>query len=318
MVGKWSEFSNFREDLSLMQSILFENASLKWIDLENPTKEELEELGRVYQFNRFTLADNLEPGHLPKFESDVLISFLLVRFYGKDKHQHQNIVREFSHKIGVYFNENIVLTIHQKPTNLLVQAKEACLVKNRDHQKINSKLLLYYILRQTLLSYQLPGEKMMEKIDAFETIVFSDKSNKITLKKIFQLKREASSCKKILSLMDDVIKELTIFQKNPSQFQDLRESSQKYLHFYSQILDDIQNLIAIFMSLSNQKTNDIMKLLTIFSAFFLPLTFVVGVYGMNFDYMPELAYKYGYPICLIAMIAIVIFIYFWFKKKQIL
>ncbi len=301
-----------------MQTIVFENQQLKWIDLENPSREELEEFSKIYQFNKFTLADNLEPGHLPKFEFEDNISFLLVRFYGKEKHHYANIVREFSHKVGIYFNDHTILTIHQKSTSILTEARDLCISRNRDQQKITTKNLLYFIIKLSLTSYQTPSELMMEKIDNFENIVFSDKSDKLTLKEIFQLKREASSCKKILNMMNDAINELSIFHKKSSQIQDLKELNTKILHLYAQILEDIQNMITIYMSVSNQKTNDIMKLLTIFSAFFLPLTFIVGVYGMNFDFMPELKYKFGYPICLAAMVIIVFFIYLWFKRKRIL
>ena len=72
------------------------------------------------------------------------------------------------------------------------------------------------------------------------------------------------------------------------------------------------------MTFTAQKSNDVMKLLTIFSAFFLPLTFIVGVYGMNFHNMPELKLEYGYFIALFVMFAIAILIYIWFKRKRIL
>ncbi len=90
----------------------------------------------------------------------------------------------------------------------------------------------------------------------------------------------------------------------------------KILHLHTQILDDVHNFLTVYLSLNSQKSNEIMQTLTVFSAFFLPLTFLAGIYGMNFDYMPELNHKLGYPICLLIMLIIVIFIYFWFKKKK--
>jgi len=72
-----------------------------------------------------------------------------------------------------------------------------------------------------------------------------------------------------------------------------------------------------YLSVTAKKSNDVMKLLTIFSVFFLPLTFLVGVYGMNFDFMPELRWKYGYLFVWIMMVIISLVIYIWFKKRKI-
>ncbi len=70
------------------------------------------------------------------------------------------------------------------------------------------------------------------------------------------------------------------------------------------------------MSLASQKTNEVMRVLTVFSVFFMPLTFIVGVYGMNFEFMPELKYPFAYWIVWAAMILITIGVFFWFRKKR--
>ena len=87
---------------------------------------------------------------------------------------------------------------------------------------------------------------------------------------------------------------------------------------YDEVLENANNLVNSYHSVNSQKSNDVMKLLTIFSAFFLPLTFVAGIYGMNFVNMPELTWQAGYFIILGIMIIIAIVIYLWFKRKNIL
>jgi magnesium transporter len=73
-----------------------------------------------------------------------------------------------------------------------------------------------------------------------------------------------------------------------------------------------------YLSISEQRNNEVVRLLTIFSAFFLPLTFIVGVYGMNFDFMPELKWKYGYLFAIGFMSIVSLVIYIWFRRKKIL
>ncbi len=70
------------------------------------------------------------------------------------------------------------------------------------------------------------------------------------------------------------------------------------------------------MSLSSQRTNEVMRILTLFSVFFMPLTFIVGIYGMNFEFMPELKQRWGYPAVLILMALVAVAIYRWFKRKR--
>jgi magnesium transporter len=86
--------------------------------------------------------------------------------------------------------------------------------------------------------------------------------------------------------------------------------------FYEQLTEDALNLVSMYMSISANKSNEVMKVLTIFSAYFLPLTFIVGVYGMNFEFMPELEWTFGYPLVIGLMVLVFILIYSWFRRKK--
>jgi len=87
---------------------------------------------------------------------------------------------------------------------------------------------------------------------------------------------------------------------------------------YDEVLENSQSLLNTYISVNAQKNNDVMRLLTIFSAFFLPLTFVAGIYGMNFENMPELKWQSGYFLTIGLMLLIAIIIYVWFKKNKII
>ena len=117
----------------------------------------------------------------------------------------------------------------------------------------------------------------------------------------------------------------TTMYKDPSDIEviakglainDPKVITTKELSLYSQILEDVNNLMGLYMSFSAQKTNEVMKVLTVFSVFFMPLTFIVGIYGMNFEFMPELKWTFGYPLVLMLMIVVATGIYLWFRKKN--
>jgi magnesium transporter len=108
----------------------------------------------------------------------------------------------------------------------------------------------------------------------------------------------------------------SIQAKDKIALNDMRDMHVQLLSVYAQNLEDVNNLLHFYMSISSQKTNEVMRILTVFSAFFLPLTFLVGVYGMNFKYMSELDYIHGYKLTWLFMILITIFIFQWFWRKK--
>lgn len=295
--------------------IIFENQTIKWINLLKPSIEELKHIAIEYNFQELTINDSLELGHLPKFESDEKISFLLVRFFNQEKKTNKNSIREFSNKISIYFGKEFIITVQQKENNIIENVIKNYLNKNSGI-KITQNKILYYIISQCLKSFEEPANKMDEKIDILEKLIFNNNLDKLKLHSLYYLKREATACKKILTYNLDALNDYRARYLKSSSLQDLIENNTKMIHLHSQIVEDAQNLLSIYLSLNSQKSNDIMKTLTIFSAFFLPLTFIVGIYGMNFKFMPELNYEWSYPLCLLIMFLIVIVIFFWFKRKK--
>jgi magnesium transporter len=98
-------------------------------------------------------------------------------------------------------------------------------------------------------------------------------------------------------------------------FQGLRENIERNLFYTEDVLENVTGLLNLHLSLAAQKTNEVMRVLTVFSIFFLPLNFLAGVYGMNFDYMPELRHIHGYHYVLASMSIISLVIFIWVYKR---
>ena len=98
--------------------------------------------------------------------------------------------------------------------------------------------------------------------------------------------------------------------------QDLKEKVDSLFFYSDQLVEDTNNLLNLHISLSSQRTNEVMRLLTLFSVFFLPLNFIASIYGMNFQHMPELGWTLGYPLVLVIMLSVALGIYLWFRKKR--
>jgi magnesium transporter len=299
-----------------MQSILFKNECFTWYNLENPSEKEVQQYLNTFSLTTYTVQDAIEVGHLPKFEHQENFDFVLIRFFGKEERSFTNIIREFSHKIGIFIGENFIITIHQKEVPFW-DAILSEIENDKNKAQMVPRKLFYKIVHKTLQTYLPPSIKIAEQIEIYEQSLFTtERQLKLNLKRLYQLKRQSSTCSKLLILSRDVLNEYRVYAKSVASFKDLQELNTKLLHLHSQNTDDLQNLFTLTISVSDQRANEIMKVLTVFSAFFLPLTFITGFYGMNFEFLPGLKDPFGFYSMLAVMFAIVIVIFLWFKRKK--
>jgi magnesium transporter len=146
--------------------------------------------------------------------------------------------------------------------------------------------------------------------------LFDVKRDNPPLQEIHVLKRRVNLIKRLLwQSMGVTHKMKPPFERNAPLFQDASENAESY-HFYAdELLEEVNNLLSIHLSMASHRTNEVMRVLTVFSAFFLPLTFIVGIYGMNFVAMPELRSRFGYPAVLLVMLAVSSGIFIWFRRR---
>jgi magnesium transporter len=293
----------------------WDNDHIQWIDITNPTQEELKEYSKKYNLDYHTLADCLEPAHLPKKENLQEFVFMILRVYDHKGKKFPSTIQEMSNKIAIFYNEAIILTIHRVQAAIIDEIKSKYLDPRiiKETSEIVTKIMWYVIK-----SYENPATSLSEEIDTMEKQVFVSKRPKITLEQLYYLKNSCRLNKRIITMTKEIIQQHTTTENDASALQDVKDLIQKLSLSFDETHDDSANLSIVYLSIVSMKTNDVMKLLTIFSVFFMPLTFIVGIYGMNFDIMPELRWKYGYPVVLLAMLIICIVIFVWFKRKKII
>lgn len=296
-------------------SILFKDEHLVWYDFLNPSDEDMESISKHFQLNYNTVLDSIEPGHLPKIETHDDKHFIICRFYSKSNETFLNSVREFTNKIAIFYDEKQLITIHQSEADFLHTIQERYL---QNKTILNSNEIVTKILWFSAYTFLDPIFKVSERINSIESSLFSNKLKNIDLNKVYELKRESSTLKRVILVFQEMLAGYTSTENDKTFIQDVKEMLQKLVSLSDQNLEDNHNIVNTYLSLSSKKTNDVMQLLTVFSAFFLPLTFIVGWYGMNFKYMPELNQKYAYPLVLVVCVLVVIIIFVWFRKRKIL
>ena len=280
-----------------------------WLDLENPILVELTEIIKPYGLNPHLIQDLVQVGHLPKLEKVGEFTFLLLRAFSAKTNGKLTTIPELSNKIGFFFTDEILITVHQKPFHFLDEVS--------GHFE-NPESLILKIIGKMLETYEAPANWLSEEMDHFESAVFLGRKKRFSVEELYFAKAKARACKKVLHLTQTLLLHLTVQQSNEVQLQDLKESVSSLILQFEDFLDEANSLLNIYLSSISQKTYEVVKLLTVFSAFFLPLTFLVGVYGMNFKFMPELNWEYGYYLTWGIMISISIVIFIWFKLRKII
>ena len=285
-----------------------------WIDITDPSPAELKEYSKEYDLDYYSLADCLEPAHLPKKETLLHFTFIILRVYDETA-KNPTSIQQMSHKIAIFYNEKVVLTVHRVHAAIMEEIRSKYLETGviREPAEIVTKMM-YYAVK----SYEPVAISLSEKIDRMEKQVFVGRQTRVTLEHLYYLKNNCRLNRRIISLTKDVIMQHATSERDAGALQDVKDLLQKLSLSFDETHDDAANLSTIYLSIVSLKTNDVMKLLTIFSVFFMPLTFIVGIYGMNFEYMPELSWKLGYPLVLLVMLLISVVIFWWFKRRKIL
>jgi magnesium transporter len=292
-----------------------------WVDVVHPTPEELAEVARRYTLHPTSVEDSLEPEHLPKYERIGNTTFIIVRAMDAAAAADCSSVHEMTRKVAIFYGSDFLVTIHRSEqpflTALMEEYRSATPPDgSAERRKSFLPRLLIDLINGAITTYEKPLTAAETAIDAFEATVFGEHEFTELLRRIYLEKRRVTQIRRMLShTLDAVQKLVPASEPTAPIYQDLRENAES-MHFYAdELLEDVNNLLSIQLALASHRTNEVVRVLTVFSVFFLPLTFIVGVYGMNFEFMPELKEWWGYPAVLAGMGVVTLSIYLWFRRR---
>lgn len=287
--------------------------TFEWKDVYNPDQSELEELALAHQLPIAAVIDCMQSEHLPKYEAFEEYHFIIVRFYDTACDANSDTIQKLTRKVALFYNNHFLLSIHRSESAFIKKVAD----KYAHNKHVQHPFdLVCKLVKNALETFETPIEKMEVEIDFYESKVFLRKKVTNLLRHLYLVKRKSSVFKKLNSISGKVIENMQQSHKRNTFYEDLKDY---HLHLETDTDDlheNIHQLLNIYISLASQKTNEVMRILTVFSAFFLPLTFIAGVYGMNFHWMPELHQKYGYPAVIILMALVTLIIFQWFKRKN--
>jgi len=281
--------------------------SFTWIDIEKANKKELEVIASKYNLNYFLIKDALDIGHLPKYEQLHQHDFFIFRAYTSNVRLNIDEIGEMSNKIAFFIFDDKLITIHRAHFPFL----------NLEEEKdIKISEFFLKIVGCMIDSFKTPT--ISDKITEIEKTIFLKDYRAVLIEELYYIKTQSRILKKIISITEATILKSQDKYKISYIYQDIQDTLLNLLTVNEESVDNSTHLMNTYLSLSDQKNNEVVRLLTIFSVFFLPLNFIAGVYGMNFSFMPELSWKLGYAFALCLMAIVVIVIYLWFRRKRIL
>lgn len=297
-----------------MIQILASKADLgfDWVDLSAPTNEEIRQVAEQYALHEASIKDCMQPDHLPKYELFENYTFVIFRVLAANHPHEADTIQELTNKISIFFTSDYLITVHRAENDLIDLVKG----KRIDSGRCDSTLhLLNSLIRESILTFEQPGIKLSESLDYYEERVFLRQRKSPILRGLYFVKRKIDVIRKLMLLSYEIIDNIDLTGHSDVYTRDLRDLYIRTQTLFDNLSENTAQLLSIYFSIASQRTNEIMRVLTIFSVFFMPLTFIAGIYGMNFKFMPELDWHYGYPAVMIIMGGIATGIYFWFKRK---
>jgi magnesium transporter len=277
----------------------------------------IEQIGNVFDLHYLVQEDVLNTGHRPKVEFNDQSVFVILKNLKFISHR-STIEQE---QVSILFGKNYVLCFVEKNDVLFSPVLSRLRVSGAKVRSLGADYLAYTLIDVVVDQYFVLLEKIEEHLDFYENKIIKGE-HKNVLNKVYNLKRENLVLNNAVWPLRELVSQLErtdtelIKKKNHIYFRDLYDHTIQVIDRIGVYRDLLNALIELHLSGSSNRTNEVMKVLTVISTIFMPLTFIVGVYGMNFKYMPELEVKWAYFAVIGLMLIIALAMLYYFRKKK--
>ncbi|MBN2639153.1 MAG: magnesium/cobalt transporter CorA [Bacteroidales bacterium] len=308
-----------KEIKTVKEAIEFQNSdSVTWFNIDGVDNPEImKEIASGFGFEKIILSDVMDTLSRPKITEYSNCIFLSVKMLKEDE-ESDNVAIE---NLSLIITPSVLISFQEKKGDVFEPVRDRIRRQTKRIRNSGTDYLTYALLDVVIDNYIYIIGRLGEKIEELDNRIVQV-SDKQMLDEINTYKRELNFLRKNIKPAKEVM--LGLAKTESELIQDSTEVFLKELvdnitqanessDSYREILSD---QLTIYHTNISSKLNDIMKFLTIFSVIFIPLTFIAGVYGTNFEYIPELHYKYSYFIMLAAMLIIAIVMLLYFKRKK--
>lgn len=310
----------FQSDIPVAQftAIIEQGQGLLWVSLEHPTPDEVNQvLGEQFHFHPLAIEDCQSTGYqTPKLDDFGDYLFIIAHALAPNDTFEDLPTNE----LNIFLGKNYIVSFFNAESMPPVDALWQRLPKDERLHQFGADFLCHALLDDMVDDYLPYLDRLEEEIDELENLV-AERPHPDTLARILELKHYTISFRRVIAPQREVINRLSrdefpvIDNQSRIYFRDVYDHLVRINDLVDMIRDMAASALDVYLNSTSLRLNEVMKALTIVSTIFLPLSFLAGVYGMNFQHMPELAWNWGYPLVWVVFIFIVIGMLAFFKKK---
>ncbi|MFH2036220.1 MAG: magnesium/cobalt transporter CorA [Candidatus Zixiibacteriota bacterium] len=293
-----------------------------WIDLINPTDEESYILTHDFRFHPLAIEDVIEEedaiSEQTRSKLDDYKNYLYSEFAFAENVTHEEGIK--LQEVHLFLTKNTVVTVRDEDHRIFRILQSRALRDDRILSR-GAEFLFHSLLDIMVDNYNSVLEYFDREVDKIEDDVLEEPDQE-TVKKIFTLRRDIYDLKRIALPQKEMIGQLSrgnfpqISDRVRLYFRDIYDHLTRIIELSESHRDTLSSALEVYFSNVSTKTNQIIKVLTIFTVILMPPTFLVGLWGMNFKYMPELNWEYGYILFWSILVIITVIMVIFFRKKK--
>lgn len=295
-----------------------ETGSVTWIHVEGIHETHvIEEIGAHFGVNSLVLEDLMTPTQLSKIEVHEDYTFIVLKsldYSGASL----NVSKE---QISLIIGEDFVISLQEELSELFTLVQNRLRNAHGRIRKMPADYLVYVLIDVIVDNYFIVLDQLSERIEAVEEAAITNPTPEV-LAEINMLRKEFLFLRRPVLPLRDVLNEVLdddipfLTQDTHLYFRDIYDHLGQVVHTLETLRIAVSELFDTYTSAISHRMNEVMKVLTIVATFFIPLTFIAGIYGMNFRFMPELETRWGYPAVLLVMVSVSIGMFIYFKVKK--
>lgn len=282
-----------------------------WMDFNNPNEDEISLLDTYFHFHHLSIDDCVFSFNAPKLDYYDNYNYLVLNALAEDT---LNAV-----EVSLFVGNNYIVSYHDTKLNELDEAWNRAKTNNKNWDK-GPSYIAHQVLDEIVDSFFPAINKIQDKLSEIEDNV-KKKPTKYLINEVFGIRSDLLKLRRIVTSMRDLLyrilnsERLEGFNEHKLYFSDIHDHLVKLSYMVESNREMTSDMRDNYLSINSTRMNRHMMVLTVITSIFIPLTFIAGVYGMNFKNMPELTWKYGYFIILAIMAIIAIEMFLWFKRK---